>query len=267
MQATFHYDANHNCYAQLIGRKRFWLLPPTTYAHMHIFPVNHPSDRQSQVPWTPHLDSAGVQALREAFPSFASISDVILADLEPGDVLALPSGWFHYVEAVTASVSGEEKRCHDPNPLPPHTSPHPVNVWTESQAMMDMSKVFQNPLPWYSSFMGKEALRGRVRTLFALVIPPLSVRLGYADSRAFLRKLVEQKYAPLFPQERVQAAFDCGTEVPPYRILEEHAAWMRAFFERMSAETMEVYLHVWLESIAEYTVGPENIPRFLASCL
>jgi len=103
---TFHYDDSHNCYAQLIGRKRFWLLPPEAHHSLHLYPQVHPSERQSQVPWQP---TPGKWKLRGdagfKFFAFAKLSRVLVADLKPGDVLLLPATWFHYVEALTPSVS------------------------------------------------------------------------------------------------------------------------------------------------------------------
>eukprot|EP00045_Choanoeca_perplexa_P017873 m.269467 g.269467 ORF g.269467 m.269467 type:complete len:398 (+) comp17661_c1_seq48:1421-2614(+) len=123
-----HYDASHNMYAQLYGHKRFWLLPPNATRHMDVYPVDSPHNRQARLPFDPRLQPALVQ------PSFlqtvrAAQTDALLrVDLRPGEMLILPAGWLHFVEAVTPSVS--------------------VNVWKESSATVLLQQLLRNALPF-----------------------------------------------------------------------------------------------------------------------
>src|SRR6185437_10083164 len=54
--------------------------------------------------------------------------EVIDAVLEPGDVLILPAGWLHHVEALSVSIS--------------------VNVWSDSGDYLKMQKIFSNAAPF-----------------------------------------------------------------------------------------------------------------------
>jgi ribosomal protein L16 Arg81 hydroxylase len=87
----FHHDLTNNLMAQVIGRKRIVLVPihdtPFMYNHLHCF---------SQVD--------GKQPDLAATPAFAHAQPLECL-LEPGELLILPVGWWHYVEAVETSVT------------------------------------------------------------------------------------------------------------------------------------------------------------------
>lgn len=85
---SLHYDLPDNFYTQIRGQKRFTLAPPSEHAHARLFPMSHPSNRQSQV------DPIG----EEAFSRMKR--DV--AFLNPGDLLFIPSLTLHMVETVSA---------------------------------------------------------------------------------------------------------------------------------------------------------------------
>ena len=46
MQA--HYDMSHNVFAQLAGRKTFFLAPPTAWARLRVHPWTHPGSQKAQ---------------------------------------------------------------------------------------------------------------------------------------------------------------------------------------------------------------------------
>lgn len=111
-QATnLHYDDSHNCFVQIKGVKRFWMIPPSAFHNLYVFPKSHHQDRQSQVPWHPRTTNHA--ELVEQFPRFADVKRVWMAELHPGDTLVMPANWFHYVETVEAAIA--------------------VNTWTRSQ--------------------------------------------------------------------------------------------------------------------------------------
>ena len=49
VSSPLHYDAAHNVYCQLIGAKRFVLIPPEEAPNLYSYPRLHPSTRQSQL--------------------------------------------------------------------------------------------------------------------------------------------------------------------------------------------------------------------------
>lgn len=88
-----HYDQNANLYLQLRGAKR-WLLFCPQHGHLlYPYPKGHPLDRKARVDFqAPQLD---------AFPQAAQLRGRgIEITLEPGDVLWLPSHWWHAVQSL-----------------------------------------------------------------------------------------------------------------------------------------------------------------------
>jgi hypothetical protein len=86
-----HHDVMNVLLAQVHGRKRFALIPPTEigalYNHVGVY---------SQVDFeAPDLSR---------FPRFASVK-ALTVTLEPGELLFIPVGWFHHVRALEVSIS------------------------------------------------------------------------------------------------------------------------------------------------------------------
>ena len=87
----FHHDLTNNFMSQIIGRKRVKLIAPCelakVYNHRHCFT---------------DVDAKAVDLNR--FPAMADVKihDVVL---EPGEILFLPVGWWHHVEALDISVT------------------------------------------------------------------------------------------------------------------------------------------------------------------
>ncbi|MDE1181470.1 cupin-like domain-containing protein [Paraburkholderia sp.] len=90
-KTPLHHDLTNNFMAQVIGRKRVTLIPmsdtPHVYNHLHCY---------SQVDASA-VDNAQFPAMQQA--------QRIECTLEPGELLFLPVGWWHYVEGLDASVT------------------------------------------------------------------------------------------------------------------------------------------------------------------
>lgn len=87
----FHHDLTNNFMAQVIGRKRLRLIPAcelaNVYNHRHCFT---PVDAR-------HIDYSRFPAMRNA--------QVLECELAPGEILFLPVGCWHFVEALEVSVT------------------------------------------------------------------------------------------------------------------------------------------------------------------
>lgn len=87
----FHHDLTNNLLAQVVGRKRILLVPlhdtPFMYNHLHCF---------SRVD--------GKRPNVEVTPAFAN-AQLMECTLEPGELLFLPIGWWHFVEAIDVSIT------------------------------------------------------------------------------------------------------------------------------------------------------------------
>lgn len=86
-----HHDLTNNFMAQIVGRKRVHLVDgldiPRMYNHLHVY---------SEVDLE-HIDY-------DRFPLMRDV-DVLSYDLQPGELLFLPVGWWHQVRALDLSIT------------------------------------------------------------------------------------------------------------------------------------------------------------------
>ncbi len=90
-----HWDLAQNLACVVAGRRRFTLFPPDQVGNLYVGPLEHTLAGQP----ISLVDFANPDL--EAHPRFAeAITHALVADLEPGDVLYIPSLWFHHVESL-----------------------------------------------------------------------------------------------------------------------------------------------------------------------
>lgn len=94
--APMHRDLPENLYAQLHGRKRFFLYPRESSRRMYPYP------RFSSIPNFGQVDAEAPDLDR--FPAFAGAAGCSVV-LEPGDVLFLPSLWWHQTRSLETTIS------------------------------------------------------------------------------------------------------------------------------------------------------------------
>jgi len=76
------------------GERRYVLSHPKNCKNLCLYERNHPSGRHSAVDWSePDLDE---------FPAFrhATVNEIVL---QAGDVLYLPTFWFHYIISLNTN--------------------------------------------------------------------------------------------------------------------------------------------------------------------
>jgi hypothetical protein len=88
-----HYDWVDNLFAQVYGTKQVILAPPEDGPNLYPFPDNHTKSRVA--PRHPDL---------RAFPRFRT-ARLFAGVVEPGDVLYIPKGWWHFFAAPASSIS------------------------------------------------------------------------------------------------------------------------------------------------------------------
>ncbi|KAL7565879.1 hypothetical protein ACA910_021470 [Epithemia clementina (nom. ined.)] len=89
--AENHFDASRNTIAVLLGQRRYILSHPRSCPNLALLPKQHESARHSAVDYTnPDL---------QRYPEFAhaTANEVVL---QPGQVLYLPTNWFHYIVSL-----------------------------------------------------------------------------------------------------------------------------------------------------------------------
>jgi hypothetical protein len=86
--AENHFDGSRNMIVVLAGERRYILSHPDQCENLCLYPKGHPSARHSEVDWS---EPDWVK-----FPKFkdAEVNEVVL---QAGDVLYLPTFWFHYI--------------------------------------------------------------------------------------------------------------------------------------------------------------------------
>ncbi|HVU31456.1 MAG TPA: cupin-like domain-containing protein [Sphingomicrobium sp.] len=90
-----HYDTFDNLACVVAGRRRFTLYPPQAIGNLYVGPIDF------TMAGPPVALAAGSEPGDPRFPRFEAVRDsVVVADLEPGDVLYLPKLWWHQVEAT-----------------------------------------------------------------------------------------------------------------------------------------------------------------------
>lgn len=96
--SVLHFDRVHNLYVQIHGRKKWVLISPRRSVEVY-----WPCDdlRVGMLQFSP-VDAEHPNLAR--YPRFAD-ADAVEVILEPGDVLFVPTGWWHQVRSLDVSVS------------------------------------------------------------------------------------------------------------------------------------------------------------------
>lgn len=91
-----HYDAPDNIACVVAGKRRFTLFPPNQIDNLYIGPLDFtPAGQPASLVDFHHPDY-------ERFPKFkTALEHGLVAILEPGDAIYVPSMWWHHVEGLS----------------------------------------------------------------------------------------------------------------------------------------------------------------------
>ena len=105
--AEAHYDSGRNMVAMIKGAKRYILNPPRECKKLGLITdKEHPSYRHSVIDWSDISEATS--------RGFASV-DAVDTILQAGEVLYIPSYWFHYIVSLKYSI-----QCNSRSGSPPH---------------------------------------------------------------------------------------------------------------------------------------------------
>ena len=105
--AEAHYDSGRNMVAMIKGAKRYILNPPRMCKMLGIISdMKHPSYRHSVIDW-----SDIEQAKSKGFDKVDAIDTIV----QTGEVLYIPSYWFHYIVSLKYSVQCNTRSGSPPN--------------------------------------------------------------------------------------------------------------------------------------------------------
>lgn len=105
--AATHYDSGKNMVAMVVGAKRYILAPPKACPKLGIeTEKRHPTFRHSVLNFAhlSRLESDDITDFEKEWLRLASDSPAIDTILKAGEVLYIPSHWFHYITSLQKSA-------------------------------------------------------------------------------------------------------------------------------------------------------------------
>lgn len=108
--AENHFDMSRNAIAVMGGERRYVLSHPKQCPLLSLLPKGHPSARHSAVDWSnPDLDT---------YPEFSQAEGNEIV-LQAGDVLYLPTNWFHFIVSLNLNFQCNTRSGVSPEYLKP----------------------------------------------------------------------------------------------------------------------------------------------------
>ena len=121
VETPLHFDHCHSVIAQVVGTKRLVVFPPSESTNLYPYSVADGNPRTSRIDLRAWL-AGGDENERRRWPRVDS-SYAYECVLQPGDIAYIPTGWWHYLVSISASISvlspfdmspAEQRQLHRP---------------------------------------------------------------------------------------------------------------------------------------------------------
>jgi len=244
----FHFDQDHNFFAQIVGRKRFTLIPASRFRDMHLFPRLHPLWHKSQV----HKRCPNLKRLSK-FADYESVN-ALRAVLEPGDVLYVPALTFHNVETLSDGLTWS------------------VSTWTHNMTLYHtMQAIYEiNVMP-----DKLKSLEGRVFALRLFLDVLLYEIVGNDVSSKYISDMITSRYETLNQkmgenEEPIWKKYIRKNRTPMsqavYQDVDMDVRIVGKLFRKLSSVARDILLQDYVEEVVEDTIGMENVVSFFRTC-
>ena len=180
-----HYDEPHNMFVQLLGVKKFTLLPPCAIDSVYLYPDLHQRARKVQVPLNQLIDTStsigvkfslfekyilGGKSAAEAQSELSSSrvdKHLTHVYVRPGDVLYLPPFWMHRV-----TVGGDSDYGSDGG-----GAAASANIFIPSHVSSLYHQLIRSPLPFEDHMMQSDISVTAVHLWLTSLMKKLNISL------------------------------------------------------------------------------------------
>eukprot|EP00939_MAST-03C_sp_MAST-3C-sp1_P000386 g386.t1 len=262
----WHVDQDHNFFAQIVGRKRFTIVPGASFRSMYLYPRLSPLWHKSQVhARCPDLDR---------FPEYADVRPLV-AEVEPGDVLYIPALTFHNVETLDAATEG-----HDDGGSETHSYAISVSSWTHNMTTYDIM----------DGIYGIELVVDRIKSVagraaaLRMYLDVLTYELvAHGSSSEYFHRLLEMRYTQVDDLGRKHSdGGDGDDDLMPwlvyfrgnlspishsvYQDIDMDVRIVGKLFRKLSSVSRDLFLQNYVEEVIEDALGIDRVLPFIRSC-
>ena len=258
--AYTHYDTSYNLYYVAEGRKKFILIPPSSYSRLKLYPCLHQYYRQVSIDILSEVGDT-----KEFLRSVGGFE----VELHAGDALYIPPYWFHCVITMETTIS--------------------INIWSHSESFIRMESIYNSAIPFEAEW-GRiklmKSLNHFIRLLAQTVLEHSDERIKIGD---FMLDRVYSRYKAVFDLKNSEELEKKLVEMSPIvgeyclkssitNILGEHElrhlestadGLSRKFLEIHSASVREINLANYFEHLIWRILGTEDLihlPIYVHEC-
>lgn len=249
--AYTHYDTSYNLHTIVHGRKIFFLLPPSAYQHLKLYPSLHTFYRQVQTDI--------LKLTQQEFRELLSETAALKVALTQGQTLYIPPYWFHCVVTVEPTIS--------------------LNVWSHSDSFLIMEDIYTLPIP-FEEVWGHVKLM-RVLQYFVMLI--VQEALPHYKSVAYfvnvavvsryellLKKLTDVRRREILSRVFCLQSIDQLLDTLSLQHVTDGANKISEYFKGMlPLSVREINIGNYLEHAAWRVLGSDNVvlvPFFYREC-